>query len=455
MAENKDKALQYKKKNIFETSDEKTKSAIEDFATRYKGFLQQCLTERECSEFARKLAEENGFSKYQFGDGLQAGDKRFFINRDKGIVLFKMGKKNIEENGLRIVVAHIDSPRIDIKQVPMYESDGICFLKTHYYGGIKKYQWTSMPLSLHGVVILGNGEKVTLRVGDDDSEPSFYITDLLPHLPRKSDEVVSGEQLNVIIGGKGTEQGDTENKIKQNILKILNEKYNMTEEDFLSAELSAVPSVKPKDIGFDKAFIGGYGHDDRCCAFPALQAILDVDNENSCMVILVDKEEIGSEGNTGMKSKIFEDIIEEVCISQKANTRLVRMRSMCISSDVTAGYDPNFADVFERRNSALMSCGTCMCKFTGSRGKSGSNDASAEMIGRLRAIFADNNVVWQTAELGKVDQGGGGTVAKFISQLNIDTVDMGVPVLSMHSPYELISKADLYSMYTADLAFLK
>lgn len=455
MAENKEKALQYQKKNIFDVSTEKELGAIEDFAERYKAFLGQNLTERECSAYAKHVASEQGFKPYQFGDTLAPGDKRYFINRDKGVILFKVGKNDLEQAGMRIVVAHIDSPRIDIKQVPMYESDGMCFLKTHYYGGIKKYQWTSMPLALHGVVVLLSGEKVSLQIGDDDNEPSFYITDLLPHLPRKSEEAVSGEQLNVVIGGKSLQGGDKENKIKQNILKILNEKYGMTEEDFLSAELSAVPAVKPKDIGFDRAFIGGYGHDDRCCAFPALQAILDAKNENTCMVILVDKEEIGSEGNTGMKSKVFEDMIEEICFSQNANPRLVRMRSMCISSDVTAGYDPNFADVFERRNSALMSCGACMCKFTGARGKSDSNDASAELIGRLRKIFADKNVVWQTAELGKVDRGGGGTVAKFISQLNIDTVDMGVPVLSMHSPYELISKADLYSMYMADLAFLQ
>ncbi len=461
MQDKKDKYqdLVYNKVNYYEVASQEEKKKIFDFAEGYKAFIDECKTERECSSFAIAEAKEKGFKEYHFGDKLKKGDKRYFVNRDKGVTFFKIGSRPLESEGLRIVVAHIDAPRLDIKQIPVYESDGFCYLKTHYYGGIKKYQWTTIPLSLHGVVVLKDGSKVNIRIGDKEDDPVFYISDLLPHLGAnqmsgKASDLISGEQLNVIVGG--IPQIDAKNdKIKINTLRMLKEMYGISETDFISAELSATPAMKARDVGFDRAFIGGYGQDDRSCAYPCAQAIFDVDNENTSICILVDKEEIGSEGNTGMKSKVYEDLIDEICYALNVNPRQVRGRSMCLSCDVTAGYDPNFSNVFEKRNSSIVSCGACMNKFTGSRGKSGSSDASAETVGKVRKIFGDNNIVWQTAELGKVDIGGGGTVAKFISQLNIDTVDLGVPVISMHSPYELISKADLYSLYKASLAFLK
>ena len=451
--------LVYHKKNIYESSSEEELKKIFNFAEGYKSFLNNCKTERECCSQVIEEAKANGFSEFHFGDKLKSGDKRYFINRDKGVILFKIGKNRIEREGIRIIVSHIDAPRIDIKQVPVYESDGFCFFKTHYYGGIKKYQWTALPLSLHGVVVLKNGEKINISVGDKPNDPIFYITDLLPHLSQsqmseKGKDIISGEQLNVVVGSMPYKDAKTD-KVKTGVLKILNETYGIVEDDFISAELSALPALEARDVGFDRALIGGYGQDDRSCAYPAKEALFDVQNENTSMCILVDKEEIGSEGNTGMKCKVYEDLIDEICSALGTNSRQVRGRSICLSADVTACYDPNFPNVFEKRNSAMLSCGACINKFTGAGGKSGSSDASAETVGRIRQMFDRDKVIWQSAELGKVDIGGGGTVAKFISQLNIDTLDIGVPVISMHSPYELISKADLYSMYQASLAFLK
>lgn len=459
---NKKEAIDYSyvKKNFYETANEKTLKKVDSFADDYMRFLNQCKTERESFEFFKDQALNNGFKEFDFGDKLEKGGNYFYNVRGKGIVLFHVGDNDIEKDGIRIVASHIDSPRIDIKQVPLYESDGLCFLKTHYYGGIKKYQWTAIPLSLHGVVVLKNGEKVEINLGEKDDEPVFYINDLLPHLgqnqmEQKAKSVITGEQLNIVVGAKPLKT-DGNDKIKRMVLKILNEKYGMTEEDFLSSELSCVPAFKARNVGFDGSLIGGYGHDDRVCAYPAFQSIVDSAKSNhTIMCLLVDKEEIGSEGVTGMKSKVYEDIIEEICSAFNKNVRKVRATSMCISADVTAAFDANFPDVFEKTNAAILSCGTCMSKFTGSRGKSDSSDASAEMVSKIRKIFADNNVVWQAAELGKVDLGGGGTVAKYIANLNIDTVDIGVPVISMHSPYELISKADLYSTYQAFCAFYK
>lgn len=451
--------LVYHKKNIYESSSEEELKKIFNFAEGYKSFLNNCKTERECCSQVIEEAKAKGFSEFHFGDKLKSGDKRYFINRDKGVILFKIGKNRIEREGIRIIVSHIDAPRIDIKQVPVYESDGFCFFKTHYYGGIKKYQWTALPLSLHGVVVLKNGEKININVGDKPNDPIFYITDLLPHLSQsqmseKGKDIISGEQLNVVVGSMPYKDAKTD-KVKTGVLKILNETYGIVEDDFISAELSALPALEARDVGFDRALIGGYGQDDRSCAYPTKEALFDAQNENTSMCILVDKEEIGSEGNTGMKCKVYEDLIDEICSALGTNSRQVRGRSICLSADVTACYDPNFPNVFEKRNSAMLSCGACINKFTGAGGKSGSSDASAETVGRIRQMFDRDKVIWQSAELGKVDIGGGGTVAKFISQLNIDTLDIGVPVISMHSPYELISKADLYSMYQASLAFLK
>ena len=454
------KELSYKKRNYYETADKAEKKAIFDYAEGYKNFLDAAKTDREACDFAVSLAKERGFTEYCFGDALTAGDKKYFVNRGKSVVVFRVGTKNIEEDGLRIIASHIDAPRIDIKQNPLYEDSGMAFFKTHYYGGIKKYQWTAIPLALHGVIVLKDGTKRTLRVGESPKDPVFYINDLLPHLGGEqmsgnAGKLIQGEQLNVVVGGMPYDDKEVSDKIKLGVLALLNKQYGICEEDLLSAELSAVPAYPARDIGFDRALIGAYGHDDRVCAYPALTAVLDNESEHTVLAMLVDKEEIGSEGTTGIQCKVYEDLMEEIALALGANFRKVRAASKCLSSDVTAAYDPNFASVYEPMNSAMLSCGTAMCKFTGARGKSGSNDANAEFVGEVRRMFAENDVVWQTAELGKVDAGGGGTVAKFMAQLNIDTVDLGVPVISMHAPWELVSKADVYSNYKAFLAFMK
>ncbi len=463
MSENKktlQEQLSYQKKNYYETASAEEREAIFAYAEGYKAFLDAAKTEREACDFAVNAAREKGFTEYKFGDPLKPGDKKYFINRGKSVVVFRVGAKDPEEDGFRLIASHIDAPRVDIKQNPLYEEGGMAFLKTHYYGGIKKYQWTAIPLALHGVVVLKDGTKVELRVGEEETDPVFYINDLLPHLGAeqmggKAAKIIEGEQLNVVVGGLPCGDAETGDKIKLTVLSLLHEKYGMCEEDFLSAELSAVPAFRARDVGFDKALIGAYGHDDRVCAYPALTAVLDNDSAHTVLAMLVDKEEIGSEGTTGIQCKVYEDLMEEISLALGANFRKVRARSKCLSSDVTAAYDPNFAGVYEKMNSAILSCGTALCKFTGARGKSGSNDASAEFVGEIRLAFAKEGVVWQTAELGKVDAGGGGTVAKFVANLNIDTVDLGVPVISMHAPWEVVSKADLYSNYRAFLAFMK
>ena len=452
--------LAYEKKNYFTVASKEERKAIFDYAEGYKTFLDNAKTEREACEVAVKMAKDAGFTEYKFGDKLSAGDKKYFVNRGKSVVVFRVGTKNLEEDGFRLIASHIDAPRVDIKQNPLYEEAGLCFLKTHYYGGIKKYQWTTIPLALHGVVVLKNGKKVEIKVGEDPADPVFYIDDLLPHLgaeqmAKGGAKIIEGEQHNVVVGSMPYDDEKVEKKIKLTVLNILNEKYGMCEEDFISAELSAVPAYPARDIGFDRALIGAYGHDDRVCAYPALTAVLNNESEHTVVAMLVDKEEIGSEGNTGMQSRIYSDLLEDICEAMGASFRKTRYVSKCLSSDVTAAYDPNFASVYERMNSAMLACGTCMNKFTGARGKSGSNDANAEFVGEVRAMFESDGVVWQTAELGKVDAGGGGTVAKYLANLNIDTVDLGVPVISMHAPWELISKADLYSNYRAFIAFMK
>ena len=453
-------SLSYQKQNYYEAADEQERAAIYAYAEGYKAFLNAAKTEREACAVAVKMAEEKGFTRYELGDKLKKGDKKYFVNRGKSVVVFRIGEKDLEEDGIRLIASHIDAPRLDIKQNPLYEDGNMCFLKTHYYGGIKKYQWTAIPLALHGTVVLKDGRSVEIRVGEDMGDPVFCIDDLLPHLGREqmsagAAKVIEGEQLNVVVGGLPYADKEVKEKIKLTVLSLLHEKYGMNEEDFLSAELSAVPAFPARDLGFDRALIGAYGHDDRVCAYPALTALLEGESAHTVMALLVDKEEIGSEGTTGMQCAVYADLMEEIALAFGANFRKVRARSKCLSSDVTAAFDPNFAGVYEKMNAAMLSCGTCMNKFTGSGGKSGSNDASAEFIGEVRRMFAEGGVVWQTAELGKVDAGGGGTVAKYLSKLNIDTVDLGVPVLSMHAPYEVISKADLYSNYKAFLAFMK
>ncbi len=453
--------LKYTRKNVFKEADGAELEKIYEFAEGYKTFLDNSKTERDASGLAKKLAEENGFKPFSFSEKLKAGDKRYFLNRDKNIFLIRVGKEDVAKDGLRIMIAHVDSPRLDLKPNPMYEESGLCYLKTHYYGGIKKYQWTAIPLALHGVVMLRGGERKEICVGEDDNDPVFYITDLLPHLSQEqSQKVVSkaidGENLNAIIGGlPSVGEEDEKECVKSAVLKLLNKKYGITEVDFQCSELCFVPAGKARDVGFDGALISAYGHDDKVCAYPEMKAVFDCDSPHTVLAVFADKEEVGSNGTTGMQSKVISDVIDTIANSFGVNPIEVRYNSKCISADVTAGYDPTYSSVFEKRNSTYVSCGAAVSKYTGARGKSSTNDAPAEYMGFIRDIFDDNGVIWQTGELGAIDMGGGGTVAMYIGNLGIDTVDVGVPVLSMHAPYELISKADIYSLYLACLAFCK
>ena len=452
--------LTYKKTNVYEKADDARIEEMYRYAEGYKAFLDASKTEREAVRRAIAMAEAAGYSAYELGDPLCVGDLRYYNNRDKSVILFRVGEENVEKEGIRILAAHIDSPRLDLKQNPLYEDSGMSFLKTHYYGGIKKYQWTAIPLALHGVVAKADGTLVDVVIGEDEGDPVFYVNDLLPHLAqeqmaRTMATAIPGESLNILVGGLPISDEKAENKIKLNVLRILNEKYGMTEEDFISAEISAVPAFRARDIGFDRSMIGSYGHDDRVCAYPALTSILETPTRHTVITILADKEEIGSMGVSGLQSCLLRDLIDQISFAIGANPAIVRARSICLSADVNAAYDPNFPDAYERRNSAMISCGTTMSKFTGSRGKSGTSDASAEFVGRVRRMFAENGVLWQTSELGKVDLGGGGTVAQYIANMNIDTVDLGVPVISMHAPYEVVSKADLYTTHEAFCAFIK
>ena len=446
---------------MYEESSKEEIKAIYDYSVGYMQYLDNSKTEREATKTSIEMVEAKGYTEYKFGDPIKAGDKKYYNNNGKSLIVFNVGNDDIERNGIRILASHIDSPRIDLKQVPLYEDAGMGFLKTHYYGGIKKYQWTAIPLALHGVVVRADGTSVEVKIGEDDTDPVFYINDLLPHLAQRQSQeplgsAIAGETLNILVGGLPYDCDDVSDKIKLTVLSMLNDKYGITEEDFLSAELSLVPAFKARDIGFDRALIGAYGHDDRVCSYPALTALLDTpDTERTVMVVLADKEEIGSVGLTGMQSDVLVDLIAMISNARGADSIVVRSHSKCLSADVNAAYDPNFADVYEKRNSAMLSCGTCLSKYTGSRGKSGTRDASAEFVGFVRRLFAENNVIWQAAELGKVDAGGGGTVAMYIPNHNIETVDLGVPVISMHAPYEVVSKADVYSTYKAFRAFIK
>lgn len=455
--------LAYKRTNVYEQADEKLMNEIFSYAEGYKTFLDEGKTEREVCSYVVAAAEAQGYKPFKFGTKLNAGDKVYYNNRGKNIYLIRIGKKDVGTNGVRIIASHIDSPRIDLKQVPLYEAEGVALAKTHYYGGIRKYQWATIPLALHGAVILKNGEKLEVKIGEDENDPVFYISDLLPHLAAKQNarplgEAIEGEGLNIWFGNipYTAAENDKDKTVKENVLKILNEKYGMVEADFLSAELSLVPAFKAKDIGFDRALIGAYGHDDRVCSYPAYTALFDEESEeNTVMVVLADKEEIGSEGVSGMQCAIFTDLLDEIARSAGVSCAAMRANSLCLSADVNAGYDPNFPEVLEKQNATYVSHGAGVTKFTGARGKSGSSDADAEYVGYLRKLFDDNGVIWQTGELGKVDVGGGGTVAKYIAKMNINTIDIGVAVISMHAPYEVVSKADVYETYLAFRAFIK
>ena len=463
--------LFYKRKNAWEKHTEKEENDTFKFAKDYMNYLDISKTEREFTKNAIELAEKNGFiSCEKVINGklkLKKGDKVYYNVKDKAIILAVIGK-NPYTKGFNIVGSHIDSPRLDLKQNPLYEDSGLGMLDTHYYGGIKKYQWTTIPLSLHGVFVKKNGEKVFVSIGEKDDEPVFTITDLLPHLAqdqmqKKLLDGITGEGLNILCGSVPTKEKikDCKEKVKANLLKILNEKYGIEEEDFISAEIEVVPQSKARSVGFDMGLVGAYGQDDRGCAYPALRAILETKNpDKTCICVLTDKEEIGSVGNTGADSNFFETFIEFLfkfsdCEYDGFNIKYSLDNSIMLSADVNPAVDPNYDGVQDKKNASYLGSGVVLQKYTGSRGKVGGSDANAEFIGYLRNLFDENKIVWHSAELGKVDQGGGGTIAYMMAKYGMEVIDCGVPVLSMHSPMEITSKADIYEMYKASKVFYK
>ena len=451
------KELFYEQKNGYDLIGTDERIKMENYSAAYMSYLNDARTEREAVKLAIELAEAKGFKEYKVGSELKPGDRIYRNNRGKALMLAVIGEKCLCE-GAVIAGAHVDAPRIDLKQKPLYETDELAYFKTHYYGGIKKYQWVTIPLELHGVVALKNGELVDIAIGRDADDPQFVITDLLPHLAKDQvsktmAEGITGEGLNILIGS-APYAGEGSDRVKLAVMSILNDRYGICEEDFLSAELTAVPAFDVREVGLDRSLIGGYGHDDRVCAFAELQAMFDMDEvpSKTCVCLLADKEEVGSMGVSGMQSQAFECFMEDLCEQQGASLRRCFENSFCISADVNNAFDPNFPEVSEKRNEAKLNYGVGICKFTGARGKSGTSDASAEVVAHLRRIFADNSVVWQMCELGKVDQGGGGTIAQYMANRNIDTIDAGVPVLSMHAPFEVVSKFDCYMTYKAVLS---
>lgn len=453
----KEKLFRNTKKGIG-TISEKEISAADKFCNKYMKFLDESKTEREAVITAKALAEKAGFIKYTEGKKYNPGDKVYAINRNKNIILAVIGKNGCKD-GVRLSIAHIDSPRLDLKPNPLYELNEIALFKTHYYGGIKKYQWTTIPLALHGVIALKNGKTVTVKIGEKDSEPCFCVTDLLPHLAKEQMkktgvEMFTGEDLNVLVGSRPFNDDSESELVKLNILNLLFKEYAITEEDFLSADLELVPAHKAREVGFDRSMIGAYGHDDRVCAYPALMAALDCElPEKTAITLLVDKEEIGSDGNTGMQSDFMKYFIFDMAKSEGVDEYKVISKSSCLSADVNAAFDPNYPSVYEVNNSCFINKGVVITKYTGSGGKYDTSDASAEFMAEIRAMLDKEDLLWQTGELGKVDAGGGGTIAKYVANLNMDVIDLGVPVLSMHAPFEVVSKIDVYMAYKAFLTF--
>lgn len=459
------------RKNIWTTYDEAQLKELHEINEKYKECLDKGKTERECVNLTVEMAEAAGYKNLNAaiaeGKALKKGDKVYAVCMGKAIALFQMGSQPISA-GMNILGAHIDSPRIDIKQNPLYENEDFAYLDTHYYGGIKKYQWVAQPMAIHGVVAKKDGTLVDVVVGEKDTDPVMVITDLLPHLgakqmDQKASLVIQGENLDILVGNRPLEKGENDEEVKEavkeNILAILKASYGMEEEDFLSAELELVPAGKARDCGFDRSMILSYGQDDRVCAFTSLFAMLDVEaDEKTTCCLLVDKEEIGSVGATGMESRFFENVVAELVALNEGESDLKTRRALAnsrmLSSDVSAGYDPLFADVFEKRSAALLARGLSFNKFTGSRGKGGSNDANAEYIGKLRKVFDDAGVAYQFTELGKVDAGGGGTIAYIMANYGMEVIDSGVAVLNMHAPYEVSSKADVYEAVRGYRAFL-
>lgn len=446
--------LFYTPKSGYETQDAEIIEQAYAYAQGYKNFLDAAKTEREAVEYVVEAAEEAGFTQYDEDTAYKPGDRVYCINRKKAMILAVIGSEPLSK-GVNIAAAHIDSPRLDLKPNPLYEDGGMALFKTHYYGGVKKYQWTAIPLALHGVLIRKDGELLKFRLGEGEDDPLFTITDLLPHLAREQmamtlKEGVKGEALNVLVGSRSYADKKATEKVKLYIMNLLHETYGIDELDFQSAELCLVPAFSARDIGFDRSLIGSYGHDDRVCAFPCLTALLELDiPKRTCITVLADKEEIGSTGNTGLQASYLRHFIEGLCASAGENVRRCLRASRCLSADVNAAFDPTYPDVNEKRNAAMLNQGAVITKYTGHAGKSDTSDASAEFFAFIRGMLDEDGVLWQTGELGKVDQGGGGTVAKYIAHMDIDVMDLGVPVLSMHAPYEVVSKLDVYMTHKA------
>ena len=444
--------LLYAPKNGYDRLSAEEEKAMNAYCEDYKRFLDRGKTERLCVDYCIELAEARGFRAYEKGMKLTAGDKVYVNNRGKGIMLAVIGTEDLS-HGANIGAAHTDAPRLDLKPRPLYEDAELTYFKTHHYGGIRKYQWVTVPLELHGVVVLSNGESVDVHIGGEADDPQFIINDLLPHLGREQgkkplNEAIPSESLNILVGSKPLAGEECSDRFKLGVLQLLNGKYGITEEDLISAELEAVPAGKARDVGFDRSFITSYGHDDRVCAYAELAGIFAAERpKKTAVCIFADKEEIGSEGVSGMQSQAFDKFMGDLCEMQGVSLSECFARSFCVSADVTAAYDPNFADVYDKRNAAFVNYGVGLCKYTGAGGKSGASDASAEVVGKLRGLLNDNGVFWQMAELGKTDAGGGGTVAQYMAKRNIDTIDAGVPVLSMHAPYETVAKLDCYMTY--------
>lgn len=434
--------------------DSETIKKADDFCVGYMDYINKSKVEREAVITTEKIAVESGFEKYDITKQYKPGDRIYTINRGKNIAMAVVGK-NGTKNGVRLAIAHIDSPRLDLKPNPLYESNNLALFKTHYYGGIKKYQWATIPLALHGRIVRLDGEIVDVSIGESPDEPCFVVSDILPHLAQEQmvkpmNKAFTGENLNVLVGSRPFNNDKESEQVKLNVLKLLNDKYGIAEGDFLSAELDLVPAYQSRDIGFDRSLIGAYGHDDKVCAYPAVMAAVQTQiPESTVITFLVDKEETGSDGNTGMQSTFLCDFIADLAEADGMAVRHVLARSTCLSADVNAAFDPNYPSAFEANNSSYLNGGVIITKYTGHGGKGDTSDASAEYMGQIRRILHKNDILWQTGELGRVDLGGGGTIAKYVANLNVDVVDLGVPVLSMHAPFEVVSKVDVYMAYRA------
>ena len=449
--------LFFKPKHIAKDNPKDIEKAME-FAEGYKTFLDHSKIERECVSYNVALAEKAGYKPFSRGIKAKTGDKFYYVNRGKNLYLVTIGKKPLNE-GIHFNIAHIDSPRIDLKPNPLYETEELAYFKTHYYGGIKKYQWTTIPLALHGRIMLADGKAIDVDFGEKPGDPVLVITDLLPHLgraqgERKLNEGIKGEELNILLGSLPVDDKEVKEAFKLRVLSILHDKYGITEKDFMRSELTLVPAQKAVDVGLDSSMVGAYGQDDKVCAYTALMAEFDCKKpEYTSLTALVDKEEIGSTGNTGMESDALLHFVEDLAECEGERVRDILRNSICLSSDVNAAYDPTFPDVYEKQNSSFFNHGPVLTKYTGVRGKGGSNDASAETMQKVIGYMEDAGVAWQVGELGKVDEGGGGTIAMFMGNMDVDTVDLGVAVLSMHAPFELTAKLDVYYTYKAFLAF--